>query len=130
MWPPEINNNKYGNSIFLLIFGLSAWPSKWFTATKGFFKDPASAFPIFKPTVKQTINPGPAVAAMPSKFSKFKPLSSIAFWTMNSIFSTWALAAISGTIPPNALCSSIWLETIFDKISPVPLFFSFIIFNF
>ena len=46
---------------------------------------------------------------------------------MNSIFSTWALAAISGTIPPNALCSSIWLETIFDKISPVPLFFSFTI---
>ena len=44
----------------LLIFGLNAWPSKWFTATKGLFKDPAIALPAFKPTVRQTINPGPA----------------------------------------------------------------------
>ena len=52
-----------------MIFGLNAWPSKWFTATKGFFNDPAIAFPAFNPTVKQTINPGPAVADIPSILS-------------------------------------------------------------
>ena len=31
---------------------------------KGIFRDEAIAFPKFKPTVKQTINPGPAVAAI------------------------------------------------------------------
>ena len=33
-------------------------------------------------------------------------------------------AANSGTTPPNLLCSSIWLDTMFDKISAVPLSFS------
>ena len=58
-------------------------------------KDPAIAFPIFNPTVKQTIKPGPAVAAMPSKSLILNPAyySLIAFLTMNSIFSTCALAA-------------------------------------
>ena len=80
--------------------GLRAWPSRWFTATKGFFNDPAIAFPAFKPTVKQTIKPGPAVAAIPFILLKFNLLSLIAFLIIKSIFSTWALAAISGTTPP------------------------------
>ena len=35
---------------------------------KGLSAKPAIILPIFKPTVKQTINPGPAVAATPSIF--------------------------------------------------------------
>ena len=77
------------------------------TATKGLFKDPAIAFPAFNPTVKHTIKPGPAVAATPSISLTFNLLSLIAFLIINSIFSTCALAAISGTTPPNFLCSSI-----------------------
>ena len=34
------------------------------------------------------------------------------------------IAAISGTTPPNSLCSSIWLEIMFESISPLPLEFS------
>ena len=33
---------------------------------KGLLEKAAIAFPMFKPTVRQTINPGPAVAAIPS----------------------------------------------------------------
>ena len=57
-------------------------------AIKGFFKDPAIAFPTFKPTVKQTIRPGPAVADIPFILLKFKLLSSMALLIMYSIFST------------------------------------------
>ena len=52
-------------------FGLNAWPSKWLTAIKGLFNDAAIVFPKFNPTVKHTINPGPAVAATASISSKF-----------------------------------------------------------
>ena len=55
-------------------------------ATKGFFKDPAIALPAFNPTVKQTISPGPAVAATPSILFMLKLLSLIAFLIINSIF--------------------------------------------
>jgi hypothetical protein len=43
---------------------------------------------------------------------------------IKSIFSTCALAASSGTTPPNFLCSLIWLNTIFDKIFAEPSLFS------
>ena len=36
------------------------------------------------------------------------------------MISIWARAAISGTTPPNAACSAIWLMISFDKISPGP----------
>ena len=89
-----MSRSKYGNFIFLLILGLKAWPSKWFTALKGFFKDPAIDLPAFKLTGKNTIKPGPPVADIPFIFFKSKLLSFIAFLIINSIFSTWALAAI------------------------------------
>ena len=41
---------------------------------KGLFKDSAVAFPKFKPTDRQTIRPGPAVAAMASMSSNLIPL--------------------------------------------------------
>ena len=50
-------------------------------------------FPILSPTVRQTINPGPAVAAIPSISFKEILLSFKALSIMNSIFSRWALAA-------------------------------------
>ena len=103
------------------ILGLKAWPSKWFTAIKVLLSDAAIAFAMLNPTVKHTINPGPAVAAIPSTSSILILLSFKAFFIMKSIFSTCALAAISGTTPPNSLCSSIWLETTFESISPFPL---------
>ena len=41
----------------------------------GKFKDEAKAFPKFKPTVKQTIKPGPIVAAIAETLSRLIPLS-------------------------------------------------------
>ena len=71
---------------------------------KGLFKDAAIVFPKFNPTVKQTINPGPAVAAIASISSSFILLSEIAFSAYQiNFFSTCALAANSGTTPPNSL---------------------------
>ena len=91
---------------------------------KGLFNDKAKALPKLKPTDKQTIKPGPAVAAKASISSILHPLSSIAFWTIQSIFSIWDRAANSGTTPPNSLWMSIWLEIIFDKTTGVPCSFS------
>ena len=55
------------------------------------------------PTERQTIKPGPAVDATASISLISILLSSIAFWTIKSIFSMWDLAASSGTTPPNSL---------------------------
>ena len=63
----------------------------------------AKAFPKLKPTDKHTINPGPAVEATASISSIYLPLSSIAFFTIQSIFSMCERAASSGTTPPNSL---------------------------
>ena len=46
--------------------GLRAWPSKWLIATNGLFENAAIDLPMLSPTVKHTIKPGPAVAAIPS----------------------------------------------------------------
>ena len=62
---------------------------------------------MFKPTVKHTIKPGPAVVATPSISLIAVPLSFKAVSIIYSIFSKCALAANSGTTPPNFLCSSI-----------------------
>ena len=64
MCPPEINNNKYGKSNFVLSLGLKACPSRWFTPIKGTFKLADKALPKFKPIVRQTIKPGPDVEAI------------------------------------------------------------------
>ena len=91
---------------------------------KGLFPKIAILLPILNPTCRQTTKPGPLVDTIPSKslisfFAFFKAFSIIA-----SIFSICDLAAISGTTPPNFLCSLNWLETIFDKIFAVPSGFS------
>ena len=70
---------------------------------KGLLSEEAIAFPKLKPTDKQTIRPGPAVAATASISSIVYPLSSIAFFVIKSIFSMCDLAASSGTTPPNSL---------------------------
>ena len=57
------------------------------TAVPGLFEKAAIDFPIFKPTVKQTIKPGPAVAATPSISSIEILLSFKALSIMYSIFS-------------------------------------------
>ena len=87
----------------------------------------AKAFPKLKPTDILTIKPAPAVEATASISSIFLPLSAIAFSTIQSIFSMCALAASSGTTPPNSLWISTWLETILDKTVGIPLSFSVII---
>ena len=79
------------------------------------FPKAAILFPMLKPTCKHTTKPGPAVAAIPSKSLIFFLLFWRAFSIIKSIFSICDLAAISGTTPPNFLCSLIWLETIFDN---------------
>ena len=84
----------------------------------------AKVLPKLNPTDKQTTNPGPAVAATASISSIFFPLSSKAFWTIQSIFSKWDLAASSGTTPPNSLCTSVWLEIILERIIGIPCSFS------
>ena len=66
----------------------------------------AKAFPKLNPTDKQTTNPGPAVDATASILSMLILLSSIAFFTIQSILSICDLAANSGTTPPNFLCIS------------------------
>ena len=81
----------------------------------GLFRDKAIAFPKLRPTDKQTIRPGPAVAAIASMFSSLTPLFIIAFFVIKSIFSIWDLAASSGTTPPNSLWISTWLDIILDK---------------
>ena len=112
----DIKSSKYGKSNNEFIFGLSACPSRWFTAIKGLFIIEAKVFAKLKPTDKHTISPGPAVQAIASISSIFFPLSLIAFWTTKSIFSIWDLAANSGTTPPKSLWISTWLDTIFDNI--------------
>ena len=72
----------------------------------GLLREAAKVFPKFNPTVKQTISPGPAVAATASTSSRLILLSDIAFSAIKSIFSECALAASSGTTPPNSLCIS------------------------
>ena len=94
---------------------------------KGLSLEAAKAFPKLKPTDRQTIKPGPAVEATASISSIFFPLSSIAFWTTQSILSIWDRAANSGTTPPNSLWTSTWLEIIFDKTTGFPCSFSVII---
>ena len=73
---------------------------------KGFFNDKDRAFAKFKPIDKQTIKPGPAVAATASTSFKFILLILKAFFVIISILSRCALAAKSGTTPPNFLCTS------------------------
>ena len=70
---------------------------------KGLFILAAIAFPKLKPTERQTTNPGPAVDATASISLIFIPLSLIAFFTIQSIFSICDRAARSGTTPPNFL---------------------------
>ena len=53
----------------------------------GLFEKVAIDLPMLSPTVKQTIKPGPAVAAIPSILLKEILLSSNAVLIMNSIFS-------------------------------------------
>ena len=86
----------------------------------GLFNEAAKAFPKLNPTERQTIKPGPAVDAIASISSIFFPLSSIAFCTIQSIFSMCDRAANSGTTPPNSLWISTWLDTILDKIIGFP----------
>ena len=69
----------------------------------GLFIATAKAFPKLNPTDKHTTSPGPAVDATASTSSILLPLSSIAFFTIQSIFSKCDLAANSGTMPPNSL---------------------------
>ena len=56
-------------------------------AIKGLFENAAIDFPTFKPTVKQTTKPGPAVAATPSISLIENLLSLRAVFIMYSIFS-------------------------------------------
>ena len=70
---------------------------------KGFFNDKDKAFAKFRPTDKQTIKPGPAVAATASISFNFTLLIFKAFFVMISILSRCALAAKPGTTPPNFL---------------------------
>ena len=50
-------------------------------------KDKAIVFPKLRPTVKQTIRPGPAVAATALISVSFILLSAIALFAIKSIFS-------------------------------------------
>ena len=54
---------------------------------KGFFMLEANALPKLRPTDKQTTSPGPAVEATASMSLILIPLLSIAFFTIQSIFS-------------------------------------------
>ena len=72
--------------IVCLSVGLS-FGKAFATAMKGLLREEAIAFPKLNPTDKQTIRPGPAVAATASISSSFIPLSSIAFFVIRSIFS-------------------------------------------
>ena len=56
-------------------FGLKAWPSRWLTPINGTFKDDASDFAKFKPTLRHIINPGPDVAATADTSLRLIPLS-------------------------------------------------------
>ena len=65
------------------------------------------------------------MTAIASMSFNFLPLFFKALFTIKSILSIWDLAVNSGTTPPNFLCISSWLETIFDKIlGIVPVFSS------
>ena len=61
-----------------------------------------------------------AVAAMASTSASSSPASCNAAAMIRSRASTWARAAISGTTPPNAECSSICDKTTLERISPAP----------
>ncbi len=99
---------------------VSAWPSRWLTATSGFRSARARALPVVRPTMTPPTSPGPAAAAMPSRSSSAISALYRARSTSRSMTSTWARAAISGTTPPKAAWSAIWLMISFDRISPPP----------
>ena len=67
-------NGSY-TSLFQNVYGLRIIfrhdDQKRLIAMNGLFKLNAKDFAKFRPTDKQTINPGPAVTAMPSKSVKF-----------------------------------------------------------
>src|SRR4051812_28959946 len=58
---------------------------------------------------------------MPSRAAKLRPASFIACAMIRLSASTCARAAISGTTPPNAACSSICDSTTLDRMRPGPL---------
>src|SRR3989338_7482033 len=62
-------------------------------------------------------SPGLSVTAMAPISLTLTPASYKERFITLSMFSTWCLAAISGTTPPNLACFAILEETIFDKIS-------------
>src|SRR5258708_18101611 len=66
------------------------------------------------------IKPGPAAAAIASIWPSLTPALASARLINPSMISTCARAAISGTTPPYAACSAIWLTTSFDRLSPPP----------
>ena len=86
-------------------------------AINGLLAAAAIALAVISPTISPPTRPGPAVAAIASTSSSDTAESLSAASTMPSSASTWARAAISGTTPPKAGCSSIWLSTTLDKIS-------------
>ena len=85
-------------------------------AISGLFAAAAIALAVIRPTISPPTRPGPAVAAIASMSARSTPESARAASTMPSSASTWARAAISGTTPPKAACSSIWLSTMLDRI--------------
>ena len=66
------------------------------------------------------ISPGPAAAATAASCAYSTPASFMARSMMPSSISTWARAAISGTTPPKAACSSVCERTMLDRIRPDP----------
>ena len=57
---------------------VSAWPSRWLTASSGLSWASAMALAVVRPTMTPPMRPGPAVAATPSRSAKSRPASAIA----------------------------------------------------
>ena len=76
----------------------------------GLFKERLRDFASITPTKTPPISPGPAVTAIASIALKEIPAFFIAWFKIGSILLRCARAASSGTTPPYAWCSFIWLR--------------------
>src|SRR5919108_4993161 len=90
--------------------------SRWFTPAKGASRTAAMALASATPTSSEPMSPGPSVHATASMSQKVTSARSRASRTTGVRASTWARAAISGTIPPyspwSSSCEAITLERI------------------
>jgi hypothetical protein len=112
LWPPLTVKHTYGNcnvSRDLSINTENTWPMIWCTSTTGLSYTILSVYAAVTPTINAHGSHGCTVTEIQSICIRSTSSSS----STTSIFSAWALAAISGTTPHRCWCS---LVCVYERI--------------